>query len=226
MKKREDLTFDTRFFSKHIRSAGKFSMEEKFNYIYKNNLWIGQSSVSGQGSEESQTNEIKENLPKIISTYKISSMLDLPCGDFNWMKDVELNHLEYIGADIVEEIIRLNKTKYSNEKREFIKLDIMKDNLPKVDLIFCRDCLVHFSYDNIFSTIKNIKKSQSEYLLTTTFTECDMNENIVTGDWRIINLMKKPFNFPDPELLINENCTEANLTYTDKSLGLWKISEL
>ena len=153
-------------------------------------------------------------------------MLDIPCGDFNWMKNIELNLLEYIGADIVKEIVRLNNEKYSNDKRRFVCLDIIKDNLPRADMVFCRDCLVHLSNDNVLKSIENIKRSNSKYLLTTTFTECEINEDIVTGDWRIINLLKEPLNFPNPILLINEDCTEGNGTYSDKSLGLWRISDL
>lgn len=226
MKQREDVSFDKRFFSIQTNSNNETSIEERFNYIHNNNFWVGKSSISGEGSDETQTEEIRVNLPKIILKYKIQRILDLPCGDFNWMKNIELNLLEYIGADIVQEIIHLNNEKYSNDRRRFLKLDIIKDNLPKADLIFCRDCFVHLSNDNVIKSIENIKRSNSRYLLTTTFTECEINEDIVTGDWRIINLTKEPLNFPNPILLINENCTEGNRTYSDKSLGLWRISDL
>jgi len=226
MKQREGVSFDKSFFSMQSDVNNIDSIEERFNYIHKSNFWVSQSSVSGEGSDETQTEEVRVNLPKIILEYKIQRMLDLPCGDFNWMESIELNLLEYTGADIVQEIIRVNNEKYSNDKRRFIKLDIIKDNLPKADLIFCRDCLVHLSNDNILKSIKNIKRSKSKYLLTTTFTECEINEDIVTGDWRIINLIKEPLNFPNPILLINEKCTEGNGTYSDKSLGLWRISDL
>ena len=39
---------------------------------------------------------------------KITSVLDIPCGDFNWMQKVDLSNIEYIGADIVEELIKKN----------------------------------------------------------------------------------------------------------------------
>ena len=34
--------------------------------------------------------------------------------------------------------------KYEKENLKFIKIDIIKDNLTKYDLIINRDCLVHF----------------------------------------------------------------------------------
>ena len=224
--KRGDVSFDKRFFERGFDRLTDNSIEERFNYIYRTNHWRGKKSISGQGSELSQTKTIRENLPEIFVNYKIQSMLDLPCGDFNWMETISLNLSNYIGGDIVQEIIDSNNRNYSNEIRSFVKLDITKDPLPKVDLIFCRDCFVHLSNDDILKAIENIKKSQAKLFMTTTFTACRSNEDIVTGDWRILNLMKKPFNFPKATLILNENCTEGDGTYADKSLGLWKINDL
>ena len=224
--KRGDVSFDKRFFERGFDRLTDNSIEERFNYIYRTNHWRGKKSISGQGSELSQTKTIRENLPEIFVNYKIQSMLDLPCGDFNWMENISLNLSSYIGGDIVQEIIDSNNRNYSNEIRSFVKLDITKDPLPKVDLIFCRDCFVHLSNDDILKAIENIKKSQAKLFMTTTFTACRSNEDIVTGDWRILNLMKKPFNFPKATLILNENCTEGDGTYADKSLGLWKINDL
>ena len=224
--KRGDVSFDKRFFERGFDRLTDNSIEDRFNYIYRTNHWRGKKSISGQGSELSQTKTIRENLPEIFVNYKIQSMLDLPCGDFNWMENISLNLSSYIGGDIVQEIIDSNNRNYSNEIRSFVKLDITKDPLPKVDLIFCRDCFVHLSNDDILKAILNIKKSQAKLFMTTTFTACRSNEDIVTGDWRILNLMKKPFNFPKATLILNENCTEGDGTYADKSLGLWKINDL
>ena len=102
----------------------------------------------------------------------------------------------------------------------------IKDTLPTSDIIFVRDCLVHLSFKNIFEAIENIKKSSSKYLLTTTFTDRDENIDIITGDWRPLNLEIKPFLFPAPEKIIIENCTEGEGKYKDKSMGLWSIKKL
>jgi hypothetical protein len=59
--------------------------------------------------------------------------------------------------------------------------------------------------------------------LTTTFPGCASNEDIVTGDWRPLNLQLAPFNLPAPDLLINEQCTEGGNLFADKSLGLWRL---
>jgi hypothetical protein len=201
------------------------SMFDKFNTIYKNNSWGDPESVSGTGSNMLQTAVIRNELPNIIKTLDIQSMLDIPCGDFNWMSTVNLE-IDYIGADIVSDIIEKNNKKYSNDKRKFVSLDVTKDDLPKVDIIFCRDCLVHFSFNDINKAIKNIKRSESKYLLTTSFTRPAENVDIETGSWRPLNLQFPPSSLSEPIMLINENCNENNGIYSDKSLGLWKIDDL
>ena len=72
----------------------------------------------------------------------------------------------------------------------------------------------------------NIKRSRILYLLTTTFPDCEENEDITTGDWRLLNLERPPFNLPPPIQLINEGCSESNGKYSDKSLGLWLIEDI
>ncbi len=207
------------------RFIGK-TTEETFTEIYQTNHWTGEESISGPGSALAQTKTIIQELNLLLKTLDISTMLDLPCGDFNWMQRVKLSSIEYIGADIVDALIETNVSEYSNAHISFIKKDLITDSLPKVDLILVRDCLVHFSYTDIRAALKNIKASGAKYLLTTTFTNRKGNRNIVTGEWRPINLQMAPFHFPQPILVINENCTEGNGYFKDKSLGLWTIEEL
>jgi hypothetical protein len=92
-----------------------------------------------------------------------------------------------------------------------------------VDLIFCRDCLVHFSHRLLRKAVNNIKRSQSRYLLTTTFPGRLTNAGIVTGHWQPLNLCAPPFNFPHPIRLLDEGHPAP---YQDKSLGLWRIDDL
>jgi len=198
-------------------------MKDIFTEIYERMAWQGVESASGPGSSLEQTKELRERLPDLFRRYKVSTLLDIPCGDLNWMQFVDLSGVEYIGADIVEELIEKNKKKF---KMPFLCLDISTDPLPKVDLILCRDCLVHFSYLDVVSTLGNIVRSGSKYLLTTTFPNRTKNVDIETGQWHPYNLTKKPFNLPQPLFLLNEKCTQGNGMYADKSLGLWCIKDI
>lgn len=188
------------------------------------NTWAGKNSLSGHGSDFVSTENLRQILPSLIQELNVKSLLDAPCGDFYWMNLTDLQIDNYIGVDIVPELVEQNQLKYSSKNRQFINLDIILDELPNVDLILCRDCLVHLSFNQIKESIQNFKKSGSTYLLTTTYPDLlDKNKNIVTGDWRPLDLEKPPFNFPKPIKLVNENCTTD---LKEKSLGLWKISDI
>ena len=208
-----------------IKNRGK-TPKQIFSKIKEDNIWGSTESVSGTGSDLSQTEVLIIELPKIFKEKQVRTVLDIPCGDFNWMKKINLSGINYIGADIVDEIIKENVKKYSTDNVKFVVVDVIKDILPESDIILVRDCFVHLSYKSIFDAIENIKKSCSLYLLTTTFTAREENYDIVTGDWRPLNLQIKPFMFPIPDFIINENCTEGNGKYKDKSLGLWDIKKL
>lgn len=213
-----------------------------FTDIHKNNYWFevtfgkGETfsqteSKSGPGSMLVQTETIRKELPLLFTKYDMKSVLDAPCGDLNWMKEILQNdkHIKYIGVDIVNDLILENKTKFPEYC--FQTLNIVSDPLPQSDVILCRDCLVHLSINEVFQAIENFKKSGSTYLLTTTFTGSEKTNRtnqmkMVTGLWQPINLFAHPFNFPPPICIINEHCTEANNEYTDKSLALWKLYDL
>ena len=202
------------------------SNKDIFTNIYINNKWGDKESFSGSGSNLRQTKVILKSLPNLINKYKIKSFLDIPCGDFYWMKEFNFKDLKYIGADIVREIIDNNNSNYSKKNINFLNLNLISDDLPYADLLFCRDCLVHFSFEDIFKALKNIQKTKCKYFMTTNFYSREINENIPTGSWRTINLCKPPFNFPEPSETIIENCTESENIFSDKVLSLWDIKSI
>lgn len=195
-----------------------------FAKIYRRNAWSGVESASGTGSDLRETEVVRTSLPCLLADLSVRSVLDAPCGDFNWMKDVRLDNVDYVGGDIVPEIVERNARLYAAPRRAFRRLDIIEDELPRVDMIFCRDALVHFPYHEVTLTLENFKRSRATYLLTTTFPE-HANRNVdYMSLWRPLNLQAAPFNLPAPLLLINEQCPDPG--FTDKSLGLWRLSEL
>jgi len=204
---------------KHRNQVKGRSVENVFTYIYKNNYWGDNESVSGAGSNDEQTRAVVNAIPGILSRYNIGSMLDLPCGDFNWMRKVNLDGINYTGGVIVDEIIIRNQSQYGKANISFRKLNVISDELPNVDLLLCRDCFIHLSYKQVLQSLANIKKQNIRYLLTTSFTQRRKNKDIVAGEWRPINLEIAPFNLK-PIAVINENCTEDEGRCADKSLIL------
>ena len=204
-------------------------MKQVFDHIHRNNEWKDEESISGPGSSLANTEAIRRWFPRLIRELDIRVLLDIPCGDFHWMKTMDLELDAYIGADIVEELTRANIEKYCTPdytNRQFLTLDITCDPLPDADLIFCRDCMVHFSDKDVGRAIENIRRSGARYLLTTTFCNRPSNPEITTGQWRPLNLQAAPFRLPAPERLISEEYAGSNGNYTDKQLALWKTRDL
>jgi hypothetical protein len=197
-----------------------------FRYAYRHNLWRGDESPSGAGSSIAHTSVVAGALPGLCLRHKVTSLLDVPCGDGNWMAGVELPGMRYTGGDIVPEIVAAAARRHGTDERQFLVLDLTRSQLPPADLLLCRDCLVHLSYKDIVEAVHNIRNSKIEYLLTTTFTGEPGFRDIVTGDWRPINLEKPPFSFPQPVDLLSEECTEHDGAFADKALGLWRVRDL
>jgi hypothetical protein len=201
-------------------------MESTFAPFYTENRWGDSESASGPGSNLARTAKLRTELPTLLREIGARTLLDAPCGDFNWMKDTDLGVEQYIGVDVIPDLIARNQGLHGNERTRFLYLDLTSDALPRADVILCRDCLIHFSYRHIASAIRNFKRSGSTYLLTNTYPRWQKNENIRTGDFRHINLLLSPFNFPPPLRQIDEKLPEEETQYFGKTLGLWKLTDL
>lgn len=199
-----------------------------FNKIYSARSWNGNESASGRGSDLDQTRILRAKLPILLAELDVRNVLDLPCGDFYWMREVIGNTplTSYVGGDIVEDLVATNNSNYRNDRISFHVINLTKDPLPDADLLFCRDCLVHLSFSDIQAALDNILSGSFTYVALTTFTSRKRNKDIPTGKWRPLNFQRAPFNFPAPIALIEEGCTEENGRFLDKVLAVWRIDDL
>lgn len=203
--------------------------EKIFTEIFHKNRWIGDESRSGTGSALEQTARLVAELPALFRRLGIATLLDVPCGDFHWMSRVDLEGIDYLGGDIVAELVARNREEHGREGVRFERIDLLADVLPRVDLVLCRDVLVHLPFAAIRTAVANLKASGSTWLLTTTFPGRGPNRDIVMGHWRPLDLGAPPFDWPAPVELVNEGCTEPDEKggiYAEKSLGLWRLEDL
>ena len=99
------IHFNRAFFQKH-----------QFKRIHRRNFFNGETSLSGRGSDEDQTKVIEDKLPKLFKSLSIKSILDIPCGDQNWIKRLDLSFLDFTGADIVPKIIEINNSNFGSDQ--------------------------------------------------------------------------------------------------------------
>jgi hypothetical protein len=213
-----------------IDPSAPAALEHVFTHIYTHNLWEDAESVSGAGSNLAQTRVLRESLPELLRELRVATMLDIPCGDYHWMSQVKPEVAHYLGADIVAPLVEANQARYQNKVRgravAFVQLNLLTAPLPRVDLILCRDCLVHFSNADVWQALRQFKQSGSTYLLTTTHPARSNDKDIRTGEWRPLNLGVAPFNLPRPMLQIVEESTDHNGKHRDKTMALWRVGDL
>lgn len=198
-----------------------------FTSVYQNNAWLADSK-SGEGSTLESAKNIIRELPPLLKSLGVKSMLDIPCGDFHWMQAVDLSGVSYLGADIVEPMIVANIERYGTANRRFQVLDMVNGALPRVDLVFTRDCFIHLPNEMILSALRKVVESQSQWFLASSYSWRAHPNNIHVDDiyigGRRINLEEAPFGLPPPARTIVEG--EMMAFCADKSLCLWRVADV
>lgn len=211
--------------ARSVRGGGEY-LEGIFSDIYHGNLWGEPESVSGPGSSLAETAAIRRELPGLLAGLRIRTLLDAPCGDCHWVFEMPLDLDLYVGADVVPALVERNAARFAGPGREFRRLDLTRDPLPRTGAILCRDCLIHFSYRFIERALDNFRKSGARYLLTTTYSGLPANHDILSGQWRPVDLELPPFSLPPPVHRIVEKEYDEGARRLQRSLGIWDLEDL
>jgi len=163
------------------------------------NHWRNPESVSGDGSTLDYTYNLRRELAKFVRAFRVASMFDAPCGDFNWMRAVEFPQgFAYTGGDIVASLAEANRARYAAPGRAFTRFDITSDPFPDADLWFCRDCLFHLPSETALAALRGFARSRIGYVMTTTHLNVTNFENrdVEAGGFRMLDLYKPPYSLP------------------------------
>ena len=180
--------------------------KEAMIQIYEKNLWGGNSTefYSGEGSH--LTNIIQPYIEAVSIFLKSFEepikVCDLGCGDFNVGKELVSLTKNYVGVDIVPELISRNQRLFQNENLSFICLDLAVDDLPMGDCALVRQVLQHLSNDEVKKILQ--KLTNYKYVIITEHLpmgEFIPNKDKISGqgirlkDQSGIDLFTEPFNW-------------------------------
>jgi hypothetical protein len=131
-------------------------------------------SVNGPGSSLDCTTGLVAALPGFLRRHHISSLLDAPCGDWTWMRHVDLAGVIYLGWDVDIEQIRRNREQFERigDGRQawfFARNILTVPRLPVMDAILCRDFLAHLPTEHITAVLDKFKNSRCIYLLASNY---------------------------------------------------------
>lgn len=195
----------------------------RFADIYRTGVWThGDASVpgSGHGSSLQATGGIRERLPELLAELGTQRLLDVGCGDFTWMSRIDLP-CSYIGVDIVSAVVQENERLHGSPTRAFLLADSVTDRLPDADTVLCREVLFHLSFADAMSALKNIVSQPRRFVILTTDKDTAFNADIESGDFRLLNLERKPFRLPPPLTGIPDDAVASR-----RLLGVWRAEEI
>lgn len=201
------------------------TLSERFRLLHDLGIYHAEESLSGAGSSLAETESLRRQLPSLFRRLDVSSVLDVPCGDFHWMSRLDLSGVSYVGGDIVPDLVESNRQRFPSPL-EFRVIDVTADPLPNVDLILCRDLLIHLGTRDAARALSNILKSGSRLLLASHYFDRTENLDIPSGDFRPINLTRAPFNLPPPVERLDEDSRLEDGLYADRSMALWRLDDL
>lgn len=190
----------------------------------------GPESHCGGGSYLANTSEIRGFLDSVLKRYNIGKMIDVPCGDWNWMRQVDLTGVEYIGYDNDEGFIDDNRRLYPDH--QFVAADALNVDWPRADLILCRDFTIHLPDDDIVKLLESFRKSGAKYLLTTSYDYLNENKDFTdqqkkhaygrhSRPSRLVNLEIDPYRLGPPIESVREN---SSVACQNRIVGLWRLN--
>jgi len=197
------------------------ALSERFSEAYRLGAWVhstDQRSRSGRGSEIGATAHLGPALSALLSRLGCRTLLDVGCGDWNWMRAVSLP-CDYIGIDIVPEVIEANR-QYEREGVQFETVDAIKGPLPNADVALCREVLFHLSFRDGRAVLANIRKA-ARWLLATSDSLIWFNADIRSGDYRKLNLSRSPYRLANMKECIMDDAVERG-----RLVGLWSTDDL
>lgn len=213
-------------FGNAILSHTSLERQKVFAEIHRLKGWGGSESISGPGSSRERVASFLPELIELVQSLGVSTLLDAPCGDFNWAEPLADSVPFYIGVDVVPSLVATCNQRFSSPRRRFLCLDLVESALPHADLILCRDGLVHLSESDITLALQNLRATGAEYFIATTFIGERENFDTSTGGWRPLDLERSPFSLPPPLRLVDERCHHTGGIYADKRLALWRFRDL
>lgn len=139
---------------------------------------------------------------------KIKTVFDLGCGDWRLMSAINVpDDKIYEGFDLVKSVIKDNVRSYKKSNIRFHHIHELSDfKKEKGDLLVVKDVMQHWPNEEIRYFINNILPNFKYALLTNDYSIpnfYDINNDIIHGEWRLLDLEKEPFNLKNIETILD-----------------------
>lgn len=178
-----------------------------FTKVYNEAEWGRNAEgegFSGTGSMVEFSKEYMAFLQKFLHEKNIQTVVDIGCGDWQFSQHINWSGTTYKGLDVVQSVIDKNNKKFSRPKINFECVDVINADLPKADLMICKDVFQHLTNADVASIIKQIPKYKYCLITNDVDPQTSTSENpeiLHRGSYRTIDMTKPPFNLKGTKIL-------------------------
>ena len=184
--------------------SAESDLQKIFSDIYRDGIWgtdeFGRGT-SGGGSTPQEFQPFVDYLHNFLSETPIQSIVDVGCGDWVLGRSINWGDRDYLGIDIVPELIERNQASFTKENIHFLHLNASEEELPKADLLICKDVLQHLSLSEISNILAQTRKFKYVLFVNDVFSWSPYTNSeslIEPYHYRPLDLRKPPFNLrPD-----------------------------
>lgn len=177
------------------------SAADVFSDVYAADRWNG---GSGPGSAPENSEEYRRflsgHLDELRATPGVARVVDLGCGDWRIGELLDWTGLDYVGIDVVPEVIAANLRRDTPDNVTFVCLDALTAPLPPGDLLIVKDVFQHWPTADIARFLdKYADGLYPEGVIVTNDVSARrhparLNSDIEMGDWRPVDVESAPFN--------------------------------
>jgi hypothetical protein len=142
--------------------------DKRFSEVYRRKLWAERGVLSGPGSQERTTRDLRDWLGEQAAE-GMRTVLDLGCGDLEWVSHcaaVTEGELSYYGVDVVGPLIAHHRRVFPWFRGEARDLEAM----PRIDadIVLLKDVLFHLCNGAAQQILMNVAAGRWRRLVTTT----------------------------------------------------------
>lgn len=171
------------------------SATDVFSDVYERDLWNG---GSGPGSAPENTVEYRRFLQEFLDGFDYPvKVVDLGCGDWRIGELMDWSGVDYVGVDVVPEVIEANRRRDTPDNVSFVCLDALVDDLPEGDVLVVKDVLQHWPNADV---VRLLDAAEERFTFTVVTNDVSskshpakVNSDIALGDWRPIDIERAPF---------------------------------
>lgn len=171
------------------------SATDVFSDVYERDLWNG---GSGPGSAPENSEVYRRFLQEFLDGFDYPvKVVDLGCGDWRIGELMDWLGVDYVGVDVVPEVVEANRRRDTPDNVSFVCLDALVDDLPEGDVLVVKDVLQHWPNADVLRLLDAAEERFTFTVVTNDVSSkshpAKVNSDIALGDWRPVDIERAPF---------------------------------